>query len=273
MLSDSFIAKIAEQSKNDLLQKQLIKINDVFYNRYHIIEVIGSGGMGKVYKAKDQANNEKLVAIKSMLNTTDKVNVKRFLREYKFLKKFNNHNLINAVDLIQVSGKLFMILEYVEGISLKDFISSRDEITVWEKLVIGNNIARAVQMLNEVNIIHRDVKPSNIMFNEFTGIVKLLDLGVGKDLMRLDKTNALSIEGMPIGTLTYMAPEQINGNLAKNSDIFSLAVTLYQLFLWEEDSPFDDTNPIAVMTKIDSEELEPLDKKIFRLKKRIKKQF
>lgn len=153
-----------------------------------------------------------------------------------------------------------MVLEFIKGKSLKEILNSDsiNDLTLLQQIVIANNIARGLEVLNAAGIIHRDIKPANIMINIKKNVVKILDLGVGKDMMDLNQTRALSIPGMPIGTLPYMSPEQANGKVTLSSDIFSLGVTLYQFFAKAKVSPFYDKQIYTIMAMLAEKDPEPL---------------
>ncbi|BBM85821.1 bifunctional serine/threonine-protein kinase/formylglycine-generating enzyme family protein [Candidatus Uabimicrobium amorphum] len=230
----------------------LVKAGDRLQD-YHIHSALGSGGMAHVFKAI-HIKSQKTVAIKT-LRTQSKKAQDRFMREYKFLSSIHHENLLRAYDFFQQDNRSYMVLEFVQGTSLKDIFESGIKIPLHDQLAIANKIARGIQILNMSGIIHRDIKPDNIMVNLHDGIVKILDLGIGKDINR-GHTSNLTIGGEVIGTPMYLSPEQTNGQVTATSDIFSLGIVLHQLFTGSPQSPFEKENVVQCLIAV-SEETPP----------------
>lgn len=220
---------------------------------YYIHSTLGSGGMAHVFKAIHK-KSQKTVAIKT-LRTNSKKAQDRFMREYKFLSSIHHENLLRAYDIFQQNNQLYMVLEFVDGTSLKDVFANGIKISLRDQLAIANKIARGIQILNMSGIIHRDIKPDNIMINLHNGAVKILDLGIGKDINH-GHTKNLTLGGEVIGTPMYLSPEQTNGQITATSDIFSLGIVLHQLFTGQPKSPFEKENVIQCMMAV-SEETPP----------------
>ena len=231
--------------------------------RYQIEKQLGTGGMGRVYSAIDIKSSCR-VAVKQLLTTLDGENSEikeRFRREYDFLNSIDHVNLVKAIELFEEEGTSFLILEFAEGISLKQLIQEQPRsLSLLEQIAVCNQISRAVEVLNTAGILHRDLKPANIMLNRNNGIVKLLDLGLGKSVGKDEWM--LTQKGAILGTWEYLSPEQANGEISERSDVFSLAITLYQFLLWEAHSPFKSQTNVAALMEIMTKELPPLSAQI-----------
>ena len=250
-LPKSFTSDIKTNAHRQNTQKlaTLIRPGDQL-QEYHIHSPLGSGGMAHVFKAIHK-KTQKTVAIKTLRTQSQKAQ-DRFMREYKFLSSIQHENLLRAYDIFQQNNQLYMVLEFVEGTSLKDVFTSGIQISLHDQLAIANKIARGIQILNMSGIIHRDIKPDNIMINLHNGTVKILDLGIGKDINRGHTTN-LTLGGEVIGTPMYLSPEQTNGQITATSDIFSLGIVLHQLFTGQPKSPFEKENVIQCMMAVSDE--------------------
>ncbi len=227
--------------------------------KYHIEKKLGAGGMGSVYQATD-AENRRVVAIKQILlaqGMEESDSSKRLQREYRFLQAVSHPNLVKTYDLFVTQGQFFLVLEFVPGVSLRDLLQQGNEPwSLAKRVMIANQLCRAVEALNTAGILHRDIKPANIMINTQLGKTTLLDLGLGKNLTQ--DTKQLTQTGSAVGTPEYMSPEQVLGKISDRSDVFSLGVTLYQLFLWQKTSPFKGESILNSMVQITSLELPRL---------------
>ncbi len=208
------------------------------FGRYSVISVLGVGGMGEVYLARDRELKRK-VALKFLPAqfTQDDTRIKRFKREAKAASALNHPNIITIYEIGQVEGKHFIAAEYVEGQTLRELIAN-GRVAEKDAIEIAIQICSALAAAHEAGIIHRDIKPENIMLRR-DGYVKVLDFGLVKltELERsagrtnpsdpdIGKTNP----GAVLGTAKYMSPEQASGQeVDRRSDIFSLGVTLYEL--------------------------------------------
>ena len=235
----------------------------LLHSRYRIEEKLGAGGMGRVYKALD-LQRQRLVAIKQIVSLPgmDTAEVaERLKREYYFLNVIDHRNLVKAYDFFAQTDDFFLVLEFLGGVSLQEFIAtSPTRLSLQEQLAIANQVSRAVDILNTAGIIHRDIKPDIIIVNREKGSVKLLDLGLGKSLN--NDLATITQSGSIVGTVEYLSPEQVNGGLSERSDIFSLAITLYQLFSWDKKSVFKAYSTVATMMNILSKPLLPLVKSL-----------
>ncbi|BBM84387.1 serine/threonine-protein kinase [Candidatus Uabimicrobium amorphum] len=225
---------------------------ELLNNRYELRKILGEGGMGRVYFATD-THSKKNVAIKECQVSTRR-DIKRIEREFSFLHKINSVNVVRGLEYFSIEGRYFIVMQYIQGITLDKLIEKKpSHIGLDEQLNIITEICKAVTVLHEYGIVHRDIKPENIMLvgNEYRPV--LLDLGiakmVNKELTAITQTNEV------IGTAGYISPEQINGRVAANSDVFSLGVMFYQFLNWETQSPFCGSRIINTLMNIHRKKL------------------
>ena len=211
--------------------------------RYHVVEKLGEGGMATVFKAFD-TRLERDVAIK-LLRTErldSKKAIQRFEIEAKALAKLNHPNIVQVLDYGEHDGTPYLVIEYVPGGTLKKQLGKPMPWQQAAKLMVP--IARALAYAHENNLIHRDVKPSNILITS-TGIPKLSDFGIAK-ILELDETMDLTGTSVGVGTPWYMSPEQGKGkNIDQRSDIYSLGIVFYELVTGRK--PYSADTPLAVL--------------------------
>ena len=196
-------------------------------SHYKIIEKIGEGGMGVVYKAKD-TKLDRQVAIKFLpvhLSSNEE-HKQRFMREAKSAAALNHSNILSIYEIDQQNGNMFIVMEFVEGQTLKSYISnltSGTGVPVLQAIEWVEQLARGLKSAHELNIIHRDIKTENIMISR-DGRLKIMDFGLAK----LNTDNGLTKTKTSVGTLSYMSPEQAQGVSADHRcDIWSLGVVFY----------------------------------------------
>jgi eukaryotic-like serine/threonine-protein kinase len=213
---------------------------------YQVISKIGKGSMGVVYKAK-QLSVDRIVAIKILLDTLaqNKEFIKRFEREAKIAARLSHNNIVNAIDAGEVDGHYFFVMEYVEGPTIKDYLDKHKTFNEKEALQIVLSVAEALKHAHTRGLIHRDVKPENIILTR--DAVKLADLGLAR--ITDDEKWGLSEAGMAIGTPYYISPEQVRGqtNIDIRADIYSLGATLYHMVTGRV--PYGGDSPTEVMRK------------------------
>ncbi len=214
---------------------------------YQILERIGKGSMGVVFKAK-QTSVDRIVAVKVLLDALakNKEFIKRFDREAKIAAKLSHNNIVNAIDAGEVGGNFYFVMEYIEGETVKDMLEKGkifDEKTASEIILA---VAEALQHANQRGLIHRDVKPENILLTK-DRLVKLADLGLAR--LTSDEKWAMSEAGMAIGTPYYISPEQVRGQVDVDirTDIYSLGATFYHMVTGRP--PHDGESPNDVMKK------------------------
>jgi len=201
----------------------------VFANRYEVKELLGMGGMGVVYRAFDRELQEP-VAIKTLRPEAlggDGVALERFKQEIRLARKITHRNVVRTYDLGEIGGTYYLTMEYVEGTPLKHLITARGPLPVAVTLTIGKQLCRALEVAHEQGVIHRDIKPQNIVV-EPNGFLKVMDFGIAR-LANRPREKGLTQEGMSIGTPDYMSPEQLSGmELDVRSDLYSTAVVLFE---------------------------------------------
>ncbi|CAN5768716.1 hypothetical protein BH23PLA1_BH23PLA1_07490 [soil metagenome] len=214
---------------------------------YQIMERLGKGQMGIVYKAR-QTSVDRVVAVKVLLEALaqNKEFVKRFEREAKIAAKLNHPNIVNAIDAGEINGLYYFVMEYVEGITIKDELDNNKIYDEKEALTIVLAVARAMKHADEKGLIHRDIKPENVILTK-DGSVKLADLGLAR--LTADEKWAAAEAGMAIGTPYYISPEQVRGSTDVDirSDIYSLGATFYHMVTGRV--PFSGDTPTEVMKK------------------------
>ena len=222
-------------------------------SHYKILEKLGEGGMGEVYKAQD-TKLDRFVALKFLPSnvTASEDDKKRFIQEAKTASAMNHPNVCTIYDIQEHDGQLFIVMEFVDGTTLRD---KKDSLSEKQKLEIGIQTAEGLAAAHEKGIVHRDIKPENIMIRK-DGIVQVMDFGLAK-LYATGTVSRLTKAGTTVGTIGYMSPEQIQGqDVDHRSDIFSLGVVLYELFAG--DSPFKGVHETAIMYEIVNVDAPPI---------------
>ncbi|MEO9115431.1 MAG: protein kinase [Gemmatimonadaceae bacterium] len=220
---------------------------ELFANRYQIVRVIGRGGMGMVYKARDKELAED-VAIKTLRSTAmsdDPTVVERFKTEIRLARRISHRNVVRTHDLGDSNGAYYVTMEYVEGITVRELIDMRGHLSVASTLGIAQQLASSLEVAHEQGVIHRDIKPQNMLLDP-DGVLKVMDFGIA----RLAQSNStLTQAGMVIGTPAYMAPEQLLAEeVDARSDLYAAGVVLYECLTGS--LPFEGSNPIALIAKV-----------------------
>ncbi len=214
---------------------------------YEIIEKLGKGSMGLVFKAR-QTSVDRVVAVKVLLDTLaqNKEFIKRFEREAKIAARLQHNNIVNAIDAGEVEGHHYFVMEYVEGVTIKDELDKNKVFDEKVALKIVIAVAEAMKHAHERGLIHRDIKPENVILTK-DGNVKLADLGLAR--LTADEKWAMSEAGMAIGTPYYISPEQVRGQVDVDirADIYSLGATLYHMVTGKV--PYPGETPQEVMRK------------------------
>jgi eukaryotic-like serine/threonine-protein kinase len=195
---------------------------------YQLIEKIGQGAMGVVFKARDRAQN-RLVAIKMMVPEQAKspVALDRFAREARLAAAIRHENVVETIAITELCKTPVLVMEFVPGKSLQDALDSGRTFTTKEIVQIGQQIAAGLSAAHALHLIHRDIKPANVLVDDKTRRVWLSDFGL---VRHLRETSKLTGHGVPIGTPNYMSPEQADGDvLDQSTDMFSLGSILYTL--------------------------------------------
>ncbi|HEX9913177.1 MAG TPA: serine/threonine-protein kinase, partial [candidate division Zixibacteria bacterium] len=221
-------------------------------SHYNILEKLGEGGMGVVYKAQD-TKLDRIVALKFLPKhlLCDSEAKTRFEQEAKAASALNHTNISTIYEIDEVEGECFICMEYVEGNSIKELLKEKT-LSIEEILKIVIQIAEGLNAAHKKGIVHRDIKSDNIMLTH-EGLVKIMDFGLAK----LRGVSKLTRTGSTVGTLAYMSPEQVQGiELDQRSDIFSFGVVLYEMITGQ--LPFKGEHEAAVVYSIINETPEPL---------------
>ncbi len=228
--------------------RDALRPGTLFANRYEVKEVLGMGGMGVVYRAFDRELRE-AVAIKTLRPEAlggDGVALERFKQEIRLARKIAHRNVVRTHDLGEVNGLYYLTMEYAEGTSLKQLIATRGPLPVPVTLTIGKQLCRALEVAHEQGVIHRDIKPQNMVV-EPSGVLKVMDFGIARLASRTTDPG-LTKEGMSIGTPEYMSPEQLSGKeLDARSDLYSAGVVLFECLTRR--LPFEAATTYAVIAK------------------------
>jgi HAMP domain-containing protein len=199
-----------------------------FAGRYEVKEIIGAGGMGVVYRAFDRELQEP-VAIKTLRPEVmaGGAALERFKQEIRLARRIAHRNVVRTYDLGEQNGMYYLTMEYVEGTSLKQLIVSRGKLPVEVTLTVGKQLCRALEVAHAEGVIHRDIKPQNIVV-EPNGFLKVMDFGVAR-LANPPEGKGLTEAGTSIGTPDYMSPEQLSGmDLDPRSDLYAAGVVLFE---------------------------------------------
>jgi len=219
-------------------------IGKLLLNRYELLEKIGEGGMGSVYKAKCHLLN-RFVAVKILkaeLNNDEEF-VARFKREATSIARLSHPNIVNVHDVGEEEHINFIVMEYIDGKTLKQVIKQNGRISSVETLDIVFQVAKALECAHKNNIIHRDIKPDNIMIME-DNMVKVMDFGIAKVDDSRTATNSNNI----MGTVRYFSPEQAKGNFVDcRTDIYSLGIVMYEMVTGQVPYNADSAISIAMM--------------------------
>ena len=216
----------------------------IFAGRYEIIEELGAGGMGQVYRAFDKKIEEE-VALKLIRPeiAAEKRTVERFRNEIKTARKITHKNVCRTHDLGEEGRALYITMEYVRGEDLKSVIRRMRALTVGTAVSIARQVAEGLGEAHRLGIVHRDLKPGNIMIDK-EGNAKIMDFGIARSLARAGTT----AEGAIIGTPEYMSPEQVEGKPAdQRADIYSLGIILFEMVTGRP--PFEGETSLAVAHK------------------------
>ena len=220
----------------------------IFAGRYQVIEELGKGGMGKVYKVLDQEVNAK-VALKLIKPeiSTDIETIERFRNELKTARDIAHKNVCRMYDLGKEAGSYFITMEYVAGEDLKSMIRMSGQLSVGTAINIAKQVCDGLAEAHRLGVVHRDLKPSNIMIDK-EGTVRIMDFGIARSL----RVRGITGAGVIIGTPEYMSPEQVEGKeVDQRSDIYSLGIILYEMLTGRV--PFEGDTPLTVAVKHKSE--------------------
>ena len=214
--------------------------------KYEVLEQIGRGGMGTIFRARDPIL-QRLVALKviSNLEVTPELRA-RFFREAQACARIAHPNIVIVHDMGEDSGRLYIVMELLEGEELRHVIARHTELVFEKKLDLVRQICDGLHFAHQKGVVHRDIKPANILVLR-TGQVKILDFGIAH-IAGAATQRDLTRTGAFMGTLRYMAPEQVRGQADQRSDIFSVAAVSYELFTGRP--PFSGSDPLQILEQL-----------------------
>lgn len=228
----------------------MIKIGTIVGDRYEILEKIGVGGMAEVYKGKDHKLN-RFVAVKVLKEEfrSNDAFVKKFKEEAQAAAGLAHPNIVNVYDVGDENGIYYIVMELVEGITLKEYIERKGRLTIKEATSIAIQVSAGLEVAHNNQIVHRDIKPQNIIISR-EGKVKVTDFGIAK------ATTSQTTTSNAMGSVHYASPEQARGGYVDHrSDIYSLGIVLYEMVTGRV--PFDGDTAVAVAVKHLQEEMVP----------------
>lgn len=229
--------------------------NKLLAGRYELIEKIGDGGMAVVYKAKDRLLN-RYVAVKILRPefTRDAQFIESFRKESQAAAGLQHPNIVNVYDVGKEGNIYFIVMELIDGRPLSDIIEENGPLDYRNVIEIGKQVAAALSLAHKNHIIHRDVKPHNIMITK-DGVAKLADFGIAKAISSSTIVNK-DEGGQVMGSVHYFSPEQARGKYVdEKSDVYSLGIVLYEMLTGEV--PFDGDNPVEIALMHINEDIRP----------------
>jgi serine/threonine-protein kinase len=227
----------------------LLEMGQVLANRYEIKKVLGAGGMGVVYRAHDRQLDE-MVAVKTLKPeavAADANMLERFKEEIRLARRITHRNVVRTHDLGEVDGMYYITMEIVEGTNLKDLIKKRGRLPLGVTLTVGKQLCRALEVAHEAGVIHRDIKPQNVVVDA-SGFLKVMDFGIARRTEGHRMGEGLTAVGTAIGTPEYMAPEQLMGEeLDPRADLYAAGAVLYECVTGQ--TVFTAPSVMALMVK------------------------
>jgi serine/threonine-protein kinase len=217
---------------------------EVLGERYELMEPIGRGGMATIYRGRD-TRMDRTVAIKVLreVYSTDPKFVTRFQREAKAASALQHPNIVQVYDYGQTDGNYFIVMELVEGTDLRRYLRSRGVLDVDRAIIIAHDVALGLGAAHRRSIVHRDVKPQNVLVGK-SGSIKLTDFGIASVYKDIN-AERLTTTGMTLGTVQYYAPEQAQGEIVNPAaDVYALGIVMYEMLTGR--TPFDGDTPVAV---------------------------
>jgi eukaryotic-like serine/threonine-protein kinase len=224
---------------------------------YHLTKYVGEGGTATVYRAEHPERGLAAVKILRSRLAQDPVAIKRFLREAEYGARLRHPNIVRTYDYGQTEGLHYLALEWADGEPLAEFVSRSGHLAPPLVAKVIEQIGAALTAAHQAGIIHRDLKPANIMYDPVKQTAKLLDFGIARDA-ELNPEERLTRAGFFVGTLQYVAPETLSGELVKEqADVYSLATIAY--YLLSECLPFTGKSPRELFQQLLTQPPVPLN--------------
>jgi serine/threonine protein kinase/Tfp pilus assembly protein PilF len=236
------------ETKTLLKHRQELETGSTFAGRYQVVEEMGRGGMGRVYKVIDTKLKEELAlkVIHPEIAVDERI-IKRFGNELKMARKISHKNVCRMYHLEEDEGIHYITMEFIRGESLKDMIGMMGQLSPGQALSVVKQVCEGLAEAHKLGVVHRDLKPSNIMIDR-EGNARIMDFGIARSL----KAKGITRTGTMIGTPEYMSPEQVEGlETDQRSDLYSLGVILYEMATGR--IPFDGDTPFSIALKHKSE--------------------
>jgi hypothetical protein len=231
------------------------RMDELIGNRYEMQDPIGRGGMATIFRAVDLRMG-RIVAVKVLreVYSSDPKFVTRFQREARAASALQHPNIVQVFDYGQSEESYYIVMEFVDGTDLRRYLKRHGVLAVDRAVAIAHDVALGLGAAHRLGIVHRDVKPQNIMLNE-SGLVKLTDFGIAS-MYKDVEAERLTTTGMTLGTVQYYAPEQAQGEIVSPSaDVYALGIVLYEMLTGR--TPFDGDTPVAIAMKHIQDEPEP----------------
>jgi eukaryotic-like serine/threonine-protein kinase len=223
----------------------MIQIGKIYADRYHVIREIGRGGMANVYLAEDTYLDNRQVAIKILRSNfeNDSLAIARFQREAYAMAELNHPNIVGISDVGDADDQQYIVMEYIDGLTLKQYINEHAPLANEEAIRIGDEILAAMALAHSSGIIHRDLKPQNILITK-DGTAKVTDFGIAKALSETSLTQTNSM----FGSVHYLSPEQARGgNATPQSDLYAIGIIIYEMLTGA--IPFDGDSAVTIALK------------------------
>ncbi|MFB0565781.1 MAG: serine/threonine protein kinase, partial [Candidatus Aminicenantaceae bacterium] len=236
------ISSISTKTFN-LLAKELTR-GSIFASRYEVIEELGEGGMGRIFRVEDKKIKEE-VALKLIKPeiASDKKTIERFSNELKYARKIAHRNVCRMYDLGEEKQTHYITMEYVPGEDLRSMIKMVGQLSAAQAVSIARQVSEGLAEAHRLGVVHRDLKSSNIMIDK-AGNARIMDFGLARSL----QAKGIPDAGMMVGTPEYISPEQVDGkDTDQRSDIYSLGVIIYEMMTGR--LPFEGDSPLSIALK------------------------